>query len=60
LSEADLQRLIRIFADEPKRKVGTKWYFDNPRLIVEVRFYSQSEIPWRFPVVLRLRFDKEV
>lgn len=60
LSEADLQRLIRIFANEPKRKVGTKWYFDKPHFIVEVEFYGGSEIAWRFPVVKRLRFDKEV
>lgn len=59
LSEADLKRLDRIFAGEPKRKVGTKWYFDNPRFIVEVEFYGGSEIAWRFPVVKRLRLDKE-
>lgn len=60
LSEMDLQRLNEIFANAPKRKVGTKWYFDKPQLIVEVRFYGGSEIPWRFPVVKRLRFDKDI
>lgn len=59
LSEDDLKRLDEIFEREPKHKVGTKWYFDNPRLVVEVEFFGGSEIPWRFPVVKRLRLDKE-
>lgn len=58
LSDYDLKLLIRIFAGEPKRNVGTKWYFENPRFTAEVEFFEGLDIKYRFPRVKRLRLDK--
>ena len=57
LSEADLRLLDEIFAKEPKRRVGTKWYFEKPRFVAEVKFFGGSEIPYRFPRVVRLKLE---
>ncbi len=57
LSEADLKLLDEVFEKEPKRRVGTKWYFDNPRFTAEVKFFGGSEIPYRFPRVVRLKLE---
>jgi len=57
LSEDDLRMLDEVFAKEPKRRVGTKWYFDNPRFVAEVKFFGGSEIPYRFPSVVRLKLE---
>lgn len=59
LSDHDLKLLDEIFAGEPKHRIGTKWYFDNPpHLYAEVEFFGGSEIGYRFPRVKRLRLDK--
>jgi bifunctional non-homologous end joining protein LigD len=57
LSEADLELTSRIFANEPKRQVGTKWYFERPRFVAEIEFYGGSEIPYRFPRVVKLKLE---
>lgn len=58
LSEADLRLTNGMFEGKVVRKVGTKNYFAEPVGYAEVRFYGGSEIPVRFPRVVRLRFDK--
>lgn len=58
LSEADLRRTNEMFKGRVVRRVGTKNYFAEPVGYAEVRFYGRSEIPFRFPRVVRLRFDK--
>ena len=58
LSEADLRQTDEMFKGKVVRKVGTKNYFAEPVGYAEVRFYGRSEIPFRFPRVVRLRFDK--
>jgi bifunctional non-homologous end joining protein LigD len=61
LSGTDLRMLDEIFKGKPQRVVGTKRYFDGPVGIAEVKFYGQSpDIPYRFPRVERLRFDKKI
>lgn len=58
LSEADLRLTEELFRGKVVRRVGTKNYFADPVGYAEVRFYGRSEIPFRFPRVVRLRFDK--
>jgi len=57
LSEADLRMLGEVFEQEPKYCVGTKWYFEKPRFTAEVKFFGGSEIPYRFPRVVRLKLE---
>jgi len=57
LSEADLLMLGEVFEREPKYCVGTKWYFEKPRFMAEVKFFGGSEIPYRFPRVVRLKLE---
>jgi hypothetical protein len=60
LSEADLKMLDEVFKGKPQRVVGTKRYFDEPIGMAEVKFYGRSpDIPYRFPRVERLRFNKK-
>lgn len=58
LSEADLRLTNEKFKGKVVRRVGTKNYFAEPVGYAEVKFFSRSEIPVRFPRVERLRFDK--
>jgi len=60
LSGADLTMLDEAFKDKPQRVDGTKRYFlEGPIGVAEVKFYAQSpDIPYRFPRVERVRFDK--
>lgn len=57
LSEADLELTSKLFANEPKRKVGTKWYFEKPHFVAEIGFFGGSEIPYRFPKVVKLKLE---
>jgi ATP-dependent DNA ligase len=58
LSEADLRLTSELFAKEPKHKVGTKWYFENPHYWAEIAFYRGKEIGYRFPRVVKLKLEK--
>lgn len=59
LSQEDLKRTWGLFSRaKVVRAVGRKRYFEVPVGVAEISFYGDGSIPFRFPKVLRIRFDK--